>query len=421
MRAIGRWTLTALVLNGVIGSGIFGLPSALARQLGPLAPWAYVIGALAVGAIVGVFAELASQFRETGGQYLYARVALGRFAGIQTGWFSWLVRLTSAAAVANLFVVYLGEFWSQATLPGPRAAVITLLVAGLLAINYRGVRAGAGLASFFTVAKVVPLVLFGLLGLVFATRNPVPPPPTMPPLGTWVDALVALMFAFGGFEAAVIPAAETKNPRRDAPFALGVGLALVAGIYVLVHLVAMWTVPDLAHSERPLADAARAIAGPAGAGLIAIAAMLSTFGWLTGAFVTAPRLTHALAEARDFPRIFAAVHPRFRTPYVSIILWAALVLVLALYGNFIWNAILAAVARLVTYASTCLALFRLRRQQPQAAAFRVPGGLAMAGFGLAFCGLLIARMHAEHARIVVVVGLIATVNWAVARHRAKER
>ncbi|MBL9216039.1 MAG: amino acid permease [Opitutaceae bacterium] len=420
VRAIGRWTLTALVLNGIIGSGIFGLPSTLAKQLGPLAPWAYVIGAAAIGAIVGVFAELASQFRETGGQYLYARVALGRFAGIQIGWFSWLVRLTSAAAVANLFVVYLGEFWSGATAPGSRAVIITGLVAVLVFVNYRSVRGGAGLSNFFTVAKLVPLVLFVLLGVALVPRYSSTPPVTAPAFGAWVDALVAMMFAFGGFEAAVIPAAEAKDPRRDAPFALGVGLALVTAIYVLVHLVTMWAVPDLANSSRPLADAARTFAGPVGAGLIAAGAMLSTFGWLTGAFVTAPRLTHALAEAEDFPRIFAKVHPHFRTPYISILLWAALVLLLALYGNFIWNAVLAAAARLVTYASSCLAFIRLRQQRPQATAFRVPGGLFMAGFGLAFCALLITRMNADHAQIITAVGLIATVNWLAARYRAKQ-
>jgi basic amino acid/polyamine antiporter, APA family len=418
VRAIGRWTLTALVLNSVIGSGIFGLPSTISRYLGPAAPWAYIISAITIGAIVAVFAELASQFRESGGQYLYARIALGRMAGIQIGWFSWLARLTSAGAVANLFVVYLGEFWPGAAAPWGRASVIVLFVGGLAIMNYRGVRHGANLANVFTIAKLAPLGVFIVAGLWLATKHAPPTLATTPTAGGWIDALIALMFAYGGFEAAVIPAAESKNPHRDAPFALFAGLTLVTIIYLLVHLVVMWTVPNLAQSQRPLADAARAFAGETGAGLIAIGAMLSTFGWLSGAFVTNPRLTYALAERGDFPRIFAAVHPRFRTPYISILLWAAVVLALALYGNFIWNAILSVAARLVTYSASCAALIRLRRLQPQAAAWRAPAGPLLALFGIAFCVLLIARMNADHARIVAVVALVGLFNWLAVRNRA---
>src|SRR4051812_24313483 len=148
VRAMGRWTLTALVLNCILGSGIFGLPSAIARDIGPAAPWGYLLSAVSVAAIVGVFAELASQFRDTGGQYLYARVGLGRFAGIQIGWFSWLVRLTSAGAVTNLFVAYLGEFWPGATGTWSRAGVIVFIVGVLTIMNYRGVRSGARLSNF---------------------------------------------------------------------------------------------------------------------------------------------------------------------------------------------------------------------------------------------------------------------------------
>lgn len=420
-RVMGRWTLTALVLNSIIGSGIFGLPSAIAGQIGPAAPWAYVIAAVAIGAIVAVFAELAAQFRDTGGQYLYARVALGRFAGIQIGWFSWLVRLTSAGAVANLFVVYLGEFWPESSTPWVRAALLAVIVGGLTAMNYRGVHGGARLATLFTLAKLVPLALFIVAGFWLGPGHAPAPLAEPATLGRWLDALVALMFAYGGFEAAVIPAAETRNPGRDAPFALYVGLAVVTAIYLLVHLVVMRSVPDLAGSQRPLADAARTFAGPYGAAGIALGAMLSTLGWLSGAFVTAPRLTHALAEQGDFPRVFAAVHPRFQTPYVSIVLWAVLVLALAVYGSFLWNALLSVAARLVTYAASCVALIQLRRRHPDATTWRVPGGRWLAAIGLAFCALLVTQMTAGHARIMAVVAIVAFLNWLAVRQRPLSR
>jgi amino acid transporter len=418
VRALGRWTLTALVLNGIIGSGIFGLPDDIARLVGDAAPWAYVLGAAGIAVIMLVFAELASQFRDAGGPYLYAREAFGQFAGIQTGWFTWLVRLTSAAASVNLFVTYLGEFWPGATAPAARATLMVALISLLTIVNIRGVRAGAGLANFFTAAKLIPLGLFIVVGFALTSPSAPTAPATAVTTGAWIDALVVLAFAYGGFESGLIPAGEMKDPRHDAPFALLAALAVVATFYVSIHLVAMRALPDLVHSERPLADAARVFAGRGGAAVIAIGALLSTYGWLCGALVGVPRLTYALAERGDFPRVFAQVHPRFRTPHVSILLWAVLVLALALWGNFIWNAILSVAARLVTYAVACGALLRLRRMRPQADAWRAPAGVLLAVLGIAFCGLLIARMNADHARIVAIVAAVGLVNWFAARARS---
>ena len=415
MRALGRWTLTALVLNCVIGSGIFGLPSAIAGLLGPAAPAAYVLGALLIGVITAVFAEVSSQFRETGGQYLYAREALGRFAGIQIGWFFLLVRLTSAAAVLNLFVNYLGEFWPGSAAPLARAMVMAGLIGGLAAVNFRGVRAGAWVSNFLIVTKLAALGFFIVAGLLLVKRVAPSAPAVPATAGAWTDALVALVFAFGGFEGALIPAAEAKDPRRDTPFALGTGLAVVAICFFLIHVVAMWALPDLPHSARPLADAARTFAGPAGAATMALAALLSGYGWLSGAFITVPRLIFALAERGDFPRPMAAVHPRFRTPHIAILLVAVVVLALGVYGSFIWNAVLGAVARFVTYAATCVVLLRLRRRDPQADAWRAPAGKLLALLGILFCAVLALRMTGVHAAIMVAVALIATANWLAVR------
>jgi basic amino acid/polyamine antiporter, APA family len=414
VRAIGRWTLVALVLNSIIGSGIFGLPDDVARLVGTAAPWAYLLAALGVGVFMAVFAEVASQFRESGGPYLYSRVAFGRFAGIQMGWFAWLVRLTSAAANANIFVIYSGEFWPAVTDPIPRALVLTVLIGALALVNVRGVRLGAGANNVFTVAKLVPLGLFIVAGLLLSGRAVVPA--TVEATGAeWFQAALALLFAYGGFEAAMMPMSEAKDPRRDAPFALFTGLAAVTTIYILVHVVTMFSVENLAASERPLADAARTFLGPWGAAFIAGGAMISTSGWLAGSFVNVPRLTYAFAEQGDFPRPFAAVHPRFRTPHVSIVVYALLVLALSIYGSFIWNAILSAVGRLFTYGFVCAALLQLRRTTPAADAFRLPAGPLVAVVGFALCVVILSQMHAQHALIVTVVAAVATLNWIVAR------
>lgn len=414
VRAMGRWTLVALVLNGIIGSGIFGLPDDVARLVGPAGLWAYALAAAGIGVIMAVFAEVSSQFRDAGGPYLYARATFGRFAGIQMGWFTWLVRLTSAAANANLFVIYLGEFWPAATTAILRGSVLTVIIGALAVVNVRGVRAGAGASNVLTIAKLVPLGLFIVLGLLLSDRA-VTPTAVTAGAAAWFQASLALVFAFGGFEAALVPMAEAKNPRRDAPFALFTALIAVTVIYSLVHLVSMYSVQDLAASERPLADAARAFLGDGGAALISVGAMVSTFGWLAGSFVNVPRLTYAFAEQGDFPKAFGAVHAKFRTPVVSIVVYALLVWALAVYGSFIWNAILSAVGRLFTYAAVCAALPALRRRLPDADAFRLPMGTALAAAGMVICLLLVMQMSGQHVRIVALVASIATVNWWFAR------
>jgi amino acid transporter len=416
VRAIGRWTLAALVLNTIIGSGIFGLPDDVARLVGRAAPWAYLIAAAGIGVIMAVFAEVASQFHQAGGPYLYARAAFGKFAGMQMGWFAWLVRLTSAAANSNLFVVYLGEFWPGATTPLPRALILTTLIGFLAVVNVRGVSAGAQLSNFFVVAKLLPLFVFIGAGLLWASPGVVPAG-VESSLGDWGQAILALVFAYGGFEASLMPMGEAKNPRRDAPFALFVGLAAVTVVYTLIHWVAMHSLADLASSQRPLADAARALLGPAGAALIAAGAMISTYGYLSGQFVSAPRLTYAFAEQRDFPEFFARVHPRFRTPYLSIVVYALLVTALAIYGSFVWNAILSAVGRLFTYAFVCAALLALRRKNPSADSFRLPAAWLFVVLGIVFCAVMVAQMNAQHARIVAAVAAVAVLNWFLARGR----
>ncbi len=422
VRAIGRWTLVALVINGIIGSGIFGLPDDVARLLGRAAPLAYLLAALGIGVIMACFAEVASRFTEAGGPYLYAHKAFGSLAGIQIGWFAWLVRLTSAAANANLFVVYLGNFLPRVTWPAPRAAVLSVLIGLLAVVNIRGVKSGASVSNAFTVAKLVPLSVFIVSGLALVGGRISISGSAAPP-GNWLQAVLVLIFAYGGFEAALMPMGEAREPRRDAPFALFMALIVVTAVYLLVHFVVMAAITDPAAfdrpevQERPVAEAARVFLGGGGAALIALGVLISIYGYLAGQFLNAPRLTFAFAEQRDFPKFFAAVHRRFRTPYVSILVYTALVWGLAIYGSFIWNAILSAVARLFTYGLVCAALLRLRRTQPGAASFRLPAAWLAALLGMAFCALMVTQMGSGHLKIVLVIAAVALVNWLWVRRK----
>jgi len=414
VRALGRWDWTALVINSVIGSGIFGLPALLLGLVGGASPLACLLAGAAIAVIALCFAEVASRFQAAGGPYLYAREAFGSFVGLQVGWVAWLVRITSAAANANLLVIYLAELWPEATGPAARVALLTSLLLFFAGVNYRGVRWGAQVSNFFTVAKLLPLGLFILAGLFFMRGG------SLTGLaggsGQWAEAMLLLVFAYGGFESAMIPASETRDPRRHAPFALLVGLGAVALVYGLVQLVVVGTLSPAAVTDRPLAEAARQFLGTGGGLLMAVGAVISVSGLLSSTMLNSPRLTYALAERGDFPAFFAAVHPRFRTPHLSILLYAALSWALAVWGSFEWNAVLSAVARLVIYLTTCAALLVLRRRGP-AEAFRAPAGTLCALAGIGFCLWLLARMGRGEFFILAATFLLAAATWVWSRRR----
>jgi basic amino acid/polyamine antiporter, APA family len=415
VRAIGRWSLVALVVNSIIGSGVFGLPSTVAGLIGRSSIWAVVAAGCGMCIIVGCFAEVASRFQQAGGPYLYARVAFGRLMGIETAWMLWLGQATAPAANANLFLIYLGEFFPQAREAIPRAVILTFLVGLLTFINIRGVRGGTRISNLFTVAKLVPLFAVIALGLVMLAKHhwSVATPPVSSPTGTWMKAVLLMVFAYGGFETALAPMSEAKNPRRDAPFALFTALLLCTGTYALIQWSVVGVLPDAAHSSRPLADVARVAVGPIGAALVAIGALVSLYGYLSAKILAMPRVLFALAEQGDFPRAFAAVHRRFRTPYVSILAFAAMVWAFALIGEFKWNVTLSAVARLLYYGVGCAALPILRRKDPNDAMFKLPAGNVFAAIGVILCIALVTRVDFGQSLIVLGTIGLALVNWLV--------
>ncbi len=420
LHTIGRWSLTGLVVNMVIGSGIFGLPAILTRILGEKSPWAYVIAALGVGAIAACLAEVGSQFNEAGGPYLYARVAYGRFAGIQIAWLTWLARLTSGAANANIFVAYFGGFFPGAQGRISRGVVLFLLIGVLAAINIVGVRAGANVSSFLAAAKIAPLLIFIVAGLALlhgaGTYSVVAPAAAAGPK-QWLSAVLLIIFAMSGFEAALIPMGEARDARHDIPFALFFSLAVCAVLYILIQVVVLRALGAAAAGDRPLAEAARVFLGGWGAVLMQIGALLSVYGNLSSQMLNVPRITFALAERGDFPAVFGALSRRFRTPHFSIVTFALIVFLLALLGDFQGNAVLSVVARLLTFGVVCAALLTLRRKKPSANAFRVPGGPVVSVLGLFFVLALVTQIGIKEVIAIAGVMVVGLLNWAWARRR----
>lgn len=419
VRAIGRWSLAALIVNCIIGSGVFGLPSVLAGLLGRASVLAVLLGALAMSILMTCFAEVASRLADTGGPYLYAREAFGRYMGIQVGWLVWFVRVASCAANANLFVIYLAEFWPGAVLPVPKFAVLTVLVGVLAAINIRGVRAGTRVSNAFTIAKLAALGLVIVAGSFFLITAHRVPHPISASLSApnWGLAMVLLIFAYGGFEAALISAGEARNPRRDMPFGLFAALITCAVIYGLIQWIVVGILPDPGHSTRPLADVARVAIGPAGAALVAVGALFSVYGYLSGNMLATPRVTFALAEGGDFPALFGLIHRRFHTPYVSICIFAFLVWLLAWFGSFAGNATLSAGSRLFYYGVVCAALPVLRKKHTTSALVTIPAGTPIAVLGVLLCAGLLTQIEYSKSVILLIAVAVAFANWLAVRRR----
>jgi amino acid transporter len=426
VRTLGRWSLAALAINSVIGSGIFGLPSPVAGYLGRRSTVAVLIAGAAMAVIMSCFAEVASQFSDAGGPYLYARTVFGRLTGILVGWTFYLAQTAAPAANANLFVVYLAEFWPRVKEPWPRFLILTLLVGLLALVNVRGTRQGAIVSNLFTIAKILPLLMVISAGAAITLFHPVPWNGSQSfPAQSWMKAIFVLIFAYGGFESALAPTGEAKDPARDTAFALLVTLVSCTAIYALVQWVVVGVLGPGATEDRPLAEVARVTLGDRGAGLVAIGALISMYGYLSAKMLGMPRVTFALAEAGDLPRAFGAVSQKFHTPWFSIIFYAVAVWGLALIGNFAWNAMLSVGARLFYYAAVCAALIALRRQHTKLSAadstsiqpsgFRLPFGPLWAVLGVLICLLLASQVDLSKSLILALTVAAALLNWLWAR------
>jgi basic amino acid/polyamine antiporter, APA family len=353
----------AICINAVVGSGVFLLPYESYTLLGAFSLWAPLLFAVPVFILVLNFAEAAKHFEQPGGAYLYAKTALGDFVGFETGWMNWIARVTSLASLSNGMVLALALLWPSVGQGAARHAIIAAIIVILLAIHFAGVRYGAASIYVFTLGKLVPLIGFILVALIAWKTNPIPASFTLPAAGTnWGEISLFMLFAYAGFENLGVPAGEYKNPRRDLPVALLVGILAIASIYVLVQLGAMSALPDLSQSKTPIASAAAALIGPIGAIVITVGSLLSMAGTNSGTMLEGSRMLYALSLDRRLGPV-SYVHPRFRTPSVALVIHAAVALALALAGSFAQLALLSAIARLATYLFTCISVPILRKRK----------------------------------------------------------
>jgi APA family basic amino acid/polyamine antiporter len=385
VRGIRRWDLVAILLNAIIGAGIFGLPSKVYGHVGAYSLFAFIACALLIGLIILCFAEVSSRFEETGGTYLYARAAFGPVIGFEIGWLIWLQRLMAFAAISNVLIAYVSFLWPAAGSGVWRAVIITTITASICLINIRSVRGTALAIDVFTICKLASVLLFVLLGLLFIEpRNY--SFQELPSLGEISASMLLVVFAFAGIDVAVVSAGEIDQPRRNLPFAMFTALGVATLVYTLIQLVCIGTLPDLAASEKPLADAGSRFLGSVGASAIAVGAIISSAGALTTVGLAAPRSLFALAEQRQFPRLFSTTHRRYHTPHMAILLSSAAMIVVSIFGTFVYALKVNAMIGLINYTTVCLAMPILRRKSNvRPAMFTVPGGGLISAAALIVC------------------------------------
>ena len=376
-RELSRFDLLCLGVNAVVGSSIFLFPGRLAGHLGSASPAAYALTALLLAPVALCFAEASSEHDRAGGPALYAHAEFGPDWGFAIGWLCWITMIVSWAAVANGIAAYLP---GAAGRPELGKLLACAAIAAFGALNWRGVRLGAWTTDFFTVAKLVPVALIALAGLhALPSWRPELPPAGWRPLGA---ACFLAYFAYQGFETVPVPAGEARDPKRDVPFAVLASLAGSAVLYILVQIAALSLVPGLASSERPLADAASALMGPWGAGLITAGAVISMTGYVAGSALGGPRYLVALAEEGHLPKALAAVHPRFGTPSASILWSTAIAFCAALLLDFNGLVDFSNVVIGAQFLSTCAVVLKRRARRAKSPGRAVLGAaVPLAGIG----------------------------------------
>jgi basic amino acid/polyamine antiporter, APA family len=416
IRGLGRWDFTALVINGIIGAGIFGLPSKVYAQIGSYSLFAFAACAGIVGLIVLCYAEVASRFSATGGSYLYAREAFGPAVGFEVGWLFWIVRVATFAANCNLLITYLGFFIPGANEGWMRIGFATLVTLIITAVNLIGIRETALMTNIVTIGKLAPLLVFAVVGMFFIQPGNFTFD-VVPEYSAFSSAVLLLIYAFVGFEGPVANSGETKDPETMIPFGLIAGIVIATIIYIAVQIVSIGTLPSLAGSDRPIADAAVLFLGPFGAAFISLGVIVSIFGNINAGLLSATRTLFGMSEQNDLPRIFDRTHPKYRTPYVSIIVTAAVMLGLTIQSSFLTAVAIATIARLLFYVTTCLALpiFRKRSDMPPAP-FSVPFGATAAVLSLALMAWLLTNVdYSKEGLAVIIAAVIGMVLFFVYR------
>jgi amino acid transporter len=361
-RDIGKWGIVLLMLNNVVGAGIYGLPSKLFDLTNMYSLVILASCAIIVFVFVFVFAEVASQFNRTGGAYLYVHNAYGKLAGFIIGWLLLIGRIAGFAAIINLVVDYFSYISPYFLEPSIRILTIILISLFLFIVNFISVKSSATLSNILGVTKIIPLLLFIVIGLFFLDINNFKIDTSVPDFTSISSALFISLFAFTSWETALINTGEMKNPIKNIPSSMIITVAFAAIFYILIQFTAIGTLPDLASSAKPLADAAGIFMGPVGGIFITIGATISILGTLNANLLAGSRLPFALSEEGQFPKLFSRTHPSTGVPLISLVVYTSISVLVAVSGSFIYALSINVLSKISSYILVSMALITLRKK-----------------------------------------------------------
>jgi len=413
-RNLGLWGIWMLVVNGLIGAGIFGLPGGAATLAGEYSVLVYAFCALLILPIILCFAELGSYFRGTGGPIRYGTLAFGPFVGFQGGWLYYVARLISFSANTVLLTDSIAYFISGASTGTGRIISLAVICVGLSVINVLGSIQSIRSMTLFTVIKFAVLILLPLGGFIILGSAVIPSfVSPIPPSENLGAATLLLIYAFIGFEGVAIPAGEAKRPERDIPLGLLLGLAVVAVLYMVIQLVSQAAVPNLVNSKTPLLDVSASIFGPVGAIVLMVGVAASVLANLLSSMFSATRVTYALSLEKSLPSWFGEVHSRYLTPANSVVFFGLAAFLLAVFGSFTVLAAMTVLSRLFLYGMSCAAIPKLRSQFRGEGRFILKGGYTIPVLGIGACLWLMLQVSFQSVWLTAIfVGIGSLLYWA---------
>ncbi len=402
-RKLTLFDVTNLVVGAIIGADIYVASSFGARYLGPFSLVVWVIAGIIAIIIALCFAQCAAWVPEAGGPYAYAKEAWGPFAGFIVGWALWFAELISLAVFPLAFTQYLMFFMPNLA---PILQVLTkvLFVGFLAATNIVGVKAAGRINDLLTIAKLAPLVFFSVAGIAWILLNPALTSANLTGTSASLDfsnfgtALVLIFWAYAGFEISTIPSGEVTEPSKTIPKAIILGISIVMVFYLTTNIVLFgvrnWNL--LASDIAPLATATNSMLASnvnvalIGGGIVGIGALISVAGSNESGMLGTSRLGYALAADGLFPRLFSRVHPRFKTPYMSVAIQSIIALLAAVIGNLNLLISVSVFFMAVAYLATSGSIFAFRnRNLPRR--FHLRGGPLIPILGIVFSVFLISQ------------------------------
>jgi len=414
VRTIGTKALGINIFNMVVGGGIFVLPGVVASYLGASAIIAYLICGVAVSLIFLCYAEIGTRVRRSGGSYAYIEDAFGPFAGFIASillWFGWAVLSDAALLVALTNTVAIAFPQLEDTILRP------IFMAGLLAflvfMNVRGAKSGVRLYVINSIAKLIPLgilLIFGLFAINIDNLK-ITEWPTMDQIGA--SALI-LFFVFSGAESALNASGEIKNPEKTVPRGIFLGMGIILFLYLGLQTVAQGVLgSELGNNlGAPLSATAEIVFGSWGGKMIIVGTAISIFATLSGDILVTPRVIFASARDGNLPKILAKVHPKYRTPYVSVIVFAVFMFIIATSGTFSTLAVLASGSILLIYAGVSLSVLKVRKRDgaPTKDQFTIPGKGTVPILSLLLISWVLLQMTGEEALgLLGLVGISTTI------------